>query len=84
MNTRKKPSPGNRQRSRISRKNSDKKAEFEKLGQEEQLSLVQEFTVFIMHNKKWWLVPILLVFSLVGVLAALASTGAAPFIYTLF
>lgn len=64
--------------------NSDKKAEFEKLGQEEQLSLVQEFMVFIVQNKKWWLVPILLVFSLVGALAALASTGAAPFIYTLF
>ena len=63
---------------------SENSAEFEDLAKEKQLSLVQEFFVFIMENKKWWLVPILLVFSLVGVLVALASTGAAPFIYTLF
>lgn len=64
--------------------NSEKKDEFEKLGEEKQLSLVQEFMIFVVQNKKWWLVPILLVFSLVGMLVALASTGAAPFIYTLF
>jgi len=58
--------------------------EFEKLATEKQLSLTQEFFVFVMENKKWWLVPILLVFSIVGGLVALASTGAAPFIYTLF
>ena len=63
---------------------SENSAEFEDLAQEKQLSLVQEFFVFVLENKKWWLVPILLVFSLVGVLVALASTGAAPFIYTLF
>ena len=63
---------------------SENSVEFEDLAKEKQLSLVQEFFVFIMENKKWWLVPILLVFSLVGVLVALASTGAAPFIYTLF
>ncbi len=63
---------------------SENRAEFEELSQEKQLSLMQEFFVFIMENKKWWLVPILVVFSLVGVLVALASTGAAPFIYTLF
>lgn len=63
---------------------SENSAEFEELSQQKQLSLSQEFFVFIMENKKWWLVPILLVFSVVGALVALASTGAAPFIYTLF
>ena len=58
--------------------------EFEKLNEGKQLSLAHEFWIFITENKKWWLIPIVLVLSIVGLLAALASTGAAPFIYTLF
>ena len=61
-----------------------RKTEFEDAGQEKQLSLVQEFFVFVTENKKWWLIPILLVLALVGLLVTLGSTGAAPFIYTLF
>ncbi len=60
------------------------KNEFERLGQEQELSLVGEFWVFIKENKAWWMVPILLVLGGLGVLVALSSTGAAPFIYTLF
>jgi hypothetical protein len=63
---------------------NDDPPEFEKLNDGKQLSLLQEFWIFITENKKWWLIPIVLVLSLVGLLAALASTGAAPFIYTLF
>ena len=62
----------------------DHRTEFEDAGQEKQLSLVQEFYVFVTENKKWWLIPILLVLGLVGLLVLLGSTGAAPFIYTLF
>ena len=62
----------------------DQKTEFESAGQEKQLSLVQEFWVFVTENKKWWLIPILLILGLVGLLVAFGSTGAAPFIYTLF
>ncbi|GIW80190.1 MAG: hypothetical protein KatS3mg105_1997 [Gemmatales bacterium] len=58
--------------------------EFEAAGKEEPLSLVQEFILFIAENKKWWLIPIFLVLALVGLLAVLGSTGAAPFIYTMF
>ncbi|HTI52451.1 MAG TPA: DUF5989 family protein, partial [Planctomycetaceae bacterium] len=58
--------------------------EFEHLGEGRQLSLAAEFWLFITESKKWWLIPILLVFSLLGVLILLASTGAAPFIYTIF
>ncbi len=36
------------------------------------------------ENAKWWLLPIVFVFAMLGVLLALASTGAMPFIYTLF
>ncbi|MEQ9407223.1 MAG: DUF5989 family protein [Fuerstiella sp.] len=60
------------------------KTEFENAGQDKQLSLVQEFFLFVTENKKWWLIPILLVLGLVGMLVVLGSTGAAPFIYTLF
>lgn len=60
------------------------KTEFEKLGEEEQLSLIQEFYYFVTENKKWWLIPILGVFAVVGLLLVLGSTGAAPFIYTIF
>ena len=48
-------------------------------------TLVGELWRFLLHNKKWWMLPILLVILLLGVLVLLsASSGVAPFIYTLF
>ena len=64
--------------------NPSPKSEFERAGEERAPSLVAEFWSFISENKKWWMIPILLVISLVGLLAVLAATGAAPFIYTFF
>ncbi len=46
--------------------------------------LVTEFIDFILHNKKWWLIPIVFVLLLLGLLVLLSGTGVAPFIYTLF
>lgn len=46
--------------------------------------IVREFGDFLLHNKKWWLTPIILVLLLFGLLIILAGSGAAPFIYTLF
>jgi hypothetical protein len=63
---------------------STSKSQFEAASEEQQLSLFQEFRISIVENKAWWMIPILLVLSFVGVLLVLASTGAAPFIYTLF
>jgi hypothetical protein len=57
---------------------------FEQAGQEQSLSLAREFWLFITENKKWWMIPILVVMSLVGILVLLSSTGLTPFIYTLF
>ena len=65
-------------------RSSDVKSEFEELDQESQLSLFQEFMLFIVENKKWWLIPILVVLAILGALVFFGSTGAAPFIYTLF
>ena len=64
--------------------NTEAKTEFEQAGEEKPLSLVQEFGMFIIENKAWWMIPIVTVLGLVGLLVLLGSTGAAPFIYTLF
>jgi hypothetical protein len=58
------------------------KQQFEDLSQAPQPGLVAEFIDFLKHNKKWWLLPILIVIGLVGALAAFSATGAGPFIYT--
>ena len=50
----------------------------------ESVGIVSELLAFLKDNKKWWLLPILIVLFLVGVLVVLGGTGAAPFIYTLF
>ena len=63
---------------------SDKDREFEQCANQAQAGLVREFFDFLIHNKKWWLTPIILVLLLVGLLIVLGGTGAAPFIYTLF
>ncbi len=47
-------------------------------------SLVREMLEFLRHNKKFWLLPILIVLGLLGLLIFLGGTAAAPFIYTLF
>jgi hypothetical protein len=61
-----------------------KRPAFESAGAEKELSLVGEFVAMLKENKKWWLIPILVILLLFGVLIILGATGAAPFIYTLF
>lgn len=59
--------------------------EFERAAAEKSRGgLLREFWVFLRQNKKWWLLPILLVLFLVGSLIVLSGTALAPFIYTLF
>jgi hypothetical protein len=45
---------------------------------------VADLVQFLVQNRKWWLVPIVLVFAIVGGLLILGGTSAAPFIYSLF
>lgn len=47
-------------------------------------SLLRDLLIFIKQNKKWYLIPIVISILLLGILIALGSTGAAPFIYTVF
>ena len=58
--------------------------EFAKQASGNRRGLVAEFADFLMQNKKWWLAPILIAIALLGGLAFLGGTAAAPFIYTLF
>ena len=46
--------------------------------------LWKDFAYFLMHNKKWWLLPIILILLALSLLVALSSTAVAPFIYTVF
>lgn len=56
----------------------------DELSSQRRPSFAAELLDFLKHNKKWWLLPILLLLGLFGLLMVLAGTGAAPFIYTLF
>lgn len=47
-------------------------------------SIIAEFWQFLRYNKKWWLLPLLIVIGLLGLLIVLSNTAAAPFIYTFF
>ena len=58
--------------------------EFSREAEADRVGLAAEFWDFLKHNKKWWLLPILLVMVAIGVIIALGATGAAPFIYPLF
>lgn len=48
-------------------------------------SLVREFLAFIRQEKKWWMIPLVLVLLLLGALMIFASSSPlAPFLYPLF
>ena len=58
---------------------------FEKLSnKQKQNGFLKELHLMLMHNKKWWLAPIILVLLLFGALIIMGSSSYAPFIYTLF
>lgn len=65
---------------------TDASADFAQQASEEQPGLIAEFMDFLLHNKKWWLTPIILVLLLAGLLAFFGSSGSvvAPFIYPIF
>ena len=49
------------------------------------LGIAGELLVFCWINKRWWMVPIIIVLFVLGALIILAQSSAiAPFIYTLF
>ena len=61
-----------------------KRKEFVKASRDADAGFIAEMVGFLKDNKRWWLTPIIVFLLLLGLLLVLASTGAAPFIYTLF
>ncbi|MBN2121095.1 MAG: hypothetical protein JW734_08620 [Candidatus Omnitrophica bacterium] len=48
-------------------------------------SIIKELLSFLWQNKLWWMIPIIIVFLLLGLLIWFAQSSAVvPFIYTLF
>jgi hypothetical protein len=60
------------------------RTDFEKAAADRAPSLGREFLQFLVENKKWWLMPLVLLLLLFSLLVVFATTGAAPFIYTMF
>jgi Family of unknown function (DUF5989) len=60
------------------------KTEFEKAAGEANEGFLREFWAFLRHNKKWWLVPLIVMLLLMGLLFILGNSPAMPFIYTIF
>ena len=60
------------------------KDDFAEQAEEAQMGLLAEFWDFLIHNKKWWLTPIILVMLAMILLVTLSGTAAAPFIYTIW
>lgn len=65
-------------------KTENRKRDVEQLAEKKQLTLLQEFVFFLRHNKKWWLVPLLLALAIYGLFLVLVLTGGIASIYTLF
>jgi hypothetical protein len=49
------------------------------------LKILKEYFSFLKENKKWWLLPLVIILVLFGLLIVLTKGSAlAPFIYTIF
>lgn len=58
--------------------------DFERAAAGGRTSALADWLDYLKRSGKWWLVPVLVVLALLGALAFLSATPAAPFIYTLF
>jgi hypothetical protein len=49
------------------------------------MSLIQEFVIFLREDRKWWLLPMMVTIALLGFLLFVGTcTPLSPFIYSLF
>ncbi len=56
--------------------------DFAAQARQRQPGLFSEFFGLLRRNKKWWLMPIVVVLTVLGILVILAGTSAAPLIYS--
>jgi hypothetical protein len=59
-------------------------SDFEKAASERPPGFLRELWEFLRHNKKWWLIPILICLLIFGVMLVVAGSGPGALIYTLF
>jgi hypothetical protein len=60
------------------------KDDFAREAESAERGFIHELFGFLRQNRKWWLLPAIIVLLLVGVLGVLGGTALAPFIYTMF
>jgi len=65
-------------------KNRPGSTEFVAASQKARSNILSDFFSFLAHNKKWWMIPILICLLLFGLLLVLGGSSLAPFIYPLF
>jgi hypothetical protein len=65
-------------------KNRPDNTEFVAASQKARSNILSDFFSFLAHNKKWWMIPILICLLLFGLLLVLGGSSLAPFIYPLF
>jgi hypothetical protein len=59
-------------------------SEFARQAEEAPPGIIAEFWDFLIHNKKWWITPIIIVLLGMGALVLLSGSPVAPFIYTIW
>ena len=64
--------------------NKERKIQFEKAATKGDRGLVVEYFKFLSRNKKYWLIPVIVVLLFIGLLVMLGGSAAGAFIYTLF
>ncbi|MDC0156991.1 DUF5989 family protein [Verrucomicrobia bacterium] len=58
--------------------------EFKDLKTKSNRGLLSELWRMFMDNKKYWMIPLVLILLLMGLIVILGGSSSAPFIYTLF
>jgi hypothetical protein len=64
--------------------NEKTKSKFTDVKPARERGVLAEFFGLLMTNKKYWMLPIILLLLAFGALVILSGSSAAPFIYTLF
>jgi hypothetical protein len=61
-----------------------KSSDFQRQAEQAPPGLVAEFIDFLLHNKKWWLIPIIVVLLVLGFLVVIGGSGLSWLMYTVF
>ena len=64
--------------------NDERKKRFEKAATKGDQGLLVEYLRFLSQNKKYWMIPLIVVLLLIGLLVMLGGSVAGAFIYPIF